>query len=71
MSLRRKTVEHPFGTFKHAQQARRFLTRGLSRVRAEMALSVSAYNLKRMIRILGVEALIELIAALPRTARLA
>jgi transposase len=71
MSLRRSTAEHPFGTFKHAQQARRFLTRGLSRVRAEMALSVSAYNLKRMIRILGVEALLEVIATLPRTARLA
>lgn len=71
MSLRRSTAEHPFGTFKHAQQARRFLTRGLSRVRAEMALSVSAYNLKRMIRILGVEAMLELIATLPGTARLA
>jgi len=69
MSLRRSTAEHPFATFKHAHQARRFLTRGLSRVRAEMALSVSAYNLKRMIRILGVETLLELIATLPRTAR--
>lgn len=71
MRLRRSTAEHPFATFKHAQQARRFLTRGLSRVRAEMALSVSAYNLKRLIRILGVEVLLELISTLPRTVRAA
>ncbi len=69
MRLRRSTAEHPFGTFKQAWQARRFLTRGLSRVRAEMALNVTAYNIKRLIAVIGVEALLDLIATLPRTAR--
>jgi hypothetical protein len=32
-----------------------FLMRGLSKVRAEMSLSVLAYNLKRVINILGVQ----------------
>lgn len=65
MRLRRETVEHPFGTLKRGQQARQFLTRRLSGVRGEMALSVVAYNLKRVIAVLGVEALLERLDAMP------
>jgi hypothetical protein len=38
-----------------------FLTRGLDRVKAEMSLCVLAYNIKRMISILGVQPLITVV----------
>lgn len=59
MRLRRQTVEHPFGTIKAWMGATHFLTRTLNRVGTEMSLQVLAYNMKRMIAILGVEAMIE------------
>jgi transposase len=55
MRLRRQTVEHPFGTIKAWMGATHFLTRTLSRVGTEMSLQVLAYNMKRMIAILGVK----------------
>ena len=54
MSLRRCTVEHPFGTIKAWMGSTHFLTRGLTNVRSEMALNVLAYNIKRMVALLGV-----------------
>jgi len=54
MTIRRSTVEHVFGTFKQWMGATHFLTRTLKRVSAEMSLQVLAYNLKRVINILGV-----------------
>jgi hypothetical protein len=54
MSVRRQTVEHPFGTLKAWMGATHFLTRTLDKVRTEMSLHVLACNLKRMIRIFGV-----------------
>jgi hypothetical protein len=51
-------VEHPFGTIKRSWGASYFLTRGKTSVSAEMALSFLAYNLKRVINILGVEEMI-------------
>jgi len=54
MSVRRQTVEHPFGTLKAWMGATHFLTRTLDKVRTEMSLHVLAYNLKRMITIFGV-----------------
>lgn len=68
MRLRREVAEHPFGTLKRGQQAGQFLTRGLAGVRGEMALSVIAYNLKRLVGVLGVAAVLELLAAMPRGA---
>ena len=50
---RRQTVEHPFATLKAWMGATHFLTKTLPRVRTEMSLHVLAYNLKRMIAILG------------------
>jgi transposase len=53
MRIRRQTVEHPFGTIKAWMGATHFLTRTLERVRTEMSLHVLAYNLKRVLAILG------------------
>ncbi len=53
MRVRRETVEHPFGTLKARMGATHFLTRTLPRVSTEMALQVLAYNLTRVINIMG------------------
>jgi hypothetical protein len=53
MTVRRQTVEHVFGTLKHWMGSTHFLTRGLTNVSTEMSLHVLAYNLKRVISILG------------------
>lgn len=63
MQVRRQTAEHPFGTLKSWMGATHFLTKTLGRVKTEMSLHVLAYNLKRMMRILGPEALIETMRA--------
>jgi transposase len=54
MTVRRRTVEHVFGTLKHWMGSTHFLTRGFANVRTEMSLHVLAYNLKRVIDILGI-----------------
>jgi Transposase DDE domain len=54
MRVRRETVEHPFGTIKHWMGWTHFLTKTLARVRTEMSLHVLAYNLKRLMSILGI-----------------
>ena len=53
MRQRRETVEHPFGTIKDRMGATHFLMKTLPRVATEMALHVLAYNLTRVINILG------------------
>ena len=53
MRTRRATVEHPFGTLKAWMGATHFKTRTLEKVRTEMSLNVLAYNLKRVIAIMG------------------
>ena len=63
MRQRRETVEHPFGTIKMRLGATHFLMKRLKNVRTEMALSVLAYNLTRVINILGVAPLIQAIRA--------
>ena len=49
MTIRRQTVEHPFGTLKAWMGSTHFLTRTLEKVKTEMSLQVLAYNMKRMI----------------------
>jgi transposase len=63
MRVRRETVEHPFGTMKARMGATHFLTKTLPKVAAEMALSVLAYNLTRVMNIVGIKPLIAAIAA--------
>jgi len=58
MRQRRETVEHPFGTIKARMGATHFLMKTLSRVATEMALHVLAYNLTRVMSIMGTKPLI-------------
>lgn len=58
MHQRRCLVEHPFGTMKWLMGYPRFLVRGLKKAKAELALTILGYNLKRVINILGVPALL-------------
>jgi hypothetical protein len=53
--LRQMMVEHPFGTIKRGWGAYYFLTKRKVSVSAEISLSFLAYNLKRVINILGTE----------------
>src|SRR6266571_1906579 len=59
MKYRREMAEHPFGTMKWLMGYPRFLVRGLIKAKAELALGVLSYNLKRVINILGVPALLQ------------
>lgn len=61
MHIRKITVEHPFGTIKSWMGATHFLTKRLLGVNTEMNLHVLAYNMKRMINIMGQDELIEAI----------
>jgi hypothetical protein len=63
MRQRRETVEHPFGTLKARMGATHFLMKRLKNVRTEMALSVLAYNLTRVMNIIGIGPLIVAIRA--------
>ena len=58
MRQRRETVEHPFGTIKARMGATHFLMKTLPRVATEMALHVLAYNLTRVMNIIGIAPLI-------------
>jgi len=58
MKLRQSLVEHPFGTLKWMMGYPRFLVRGSVKAKAELALGVLCYNLKRAINILGVQQLL-------------
>ena len=61
LDRRRETVEHPFGTIKQWMNQGAFLMRGLEKVRAEFSLTALAYNLRRVLNIVGFT---ELMAAL-------
>ncbi len=63
MRQRRETVEHPFGTIKAWMGATHFLMKRLKNVRTEMALCVLAYNLTRVMNILGIRPLMAAIRA--------
>jgi hypothetical protein len=58
MRQRRETVEHPFGTIKARMGATHFLMKTLPRVASEMALHVLAYNLTRVMNIMGIQPLL-------------
>ena len=65
MDKRRNLVEHPFGTIKWMMGYPRFLLRGLIKAKAELALSVLCYNLKRTLNILGVAELLIRLRPIP------
>lgn len=58
MRVRRETVEHPFGTIKARMGATHFLCKTLPKVAAEMALHVLAYNMTRVMNIMGIRPLL-------------
>ena len=64
MTLRRCTVEHVFGTLKHWMGSAHFLTRRLVNVGTEMSLHVLAYNLKRVINILGITRMMKAVSSM-------
>ena len=61
MRIRRQTVEHPFGTLKARMGSTHFLTKTKPRVATEMALHVLAYNLTRVLNIMGSKAILKAI----------
>lgn len=63
MRLRRQTAEHPFGTIKYWMGWTHFLTMTLPKVATEMALNVLAYNMKRVMAVVGVRKLMEVASA--------
>ena len=63
MRIRRQTAEHPFGTLKSWMGSAHFLTKTLHRVSTEMSLHVLAYNLKRVMQILGPATLMQMMRA--------
>ena len=62
-AVTRETAEHPFGTLKMRMGATHFLMKTLPRVATEMALHVLAYNLTRIMNIVGIQPLIAAIRA--------
>jgi len=61
---KRKTiVEHPFGTVKRHMNAAYCLLKGIEKVQGEFALTFLAYNMKRVINVLGPTKLIEILAS--------
>ena len=63
MSIRRRTVEHVFGTLKYWMGSTHFQTRRFERVSTEMSLHILAYNLRRFISIFGITGAIEAMQA--------
>ena len=63
LDRRRETVEHPFGTIKQWMYQGAFLMRGLEKVRAEFSLTALAYNLRRVLNIVGFTDLMAALAA--------
>ena len=63
LDRRRETVEHPFGSIKQWMNQGAFLMKGLDKVRAEFSLTALAYNLRRVLNILGVDAMTAAIRA--------
>jgi hypothetical protein len=59
---RRETVEHPFGTIKQWMNQGAFLMRGLEKVRAEFSLTALAYNLSRVLNLVGFAELMAAVA---------
>jgi transposase len=58
LELRKQLVEHPFGTIKRAMHQDYFLMRGQEKVRGETSLTLLAYNLKRVLKLMGVSQLL-------------
>ena len=63
LDRRREAVEHPFGSIKQWMNQGAFLMRGLEKVRAEFSLTALAYNLRRVLNLVGFTELMAALAA--------
>ena len=63
MRTRRETVEHAFATMKVRMGATHFLMKRLPRVATEMALHVLAYNITRVLNIIGIKPMLAAVMA--------
>jgi transposase len=63
LGIRRETVEHPFGSIKQWMNQGAFLMRGLEKVRGEFSLTALAYNLRRVLNLVGFQELMTALAA--------
>jgi hypothetical protein len=64
--LRKSTVEHPFGTMKRGFDQGYLLLKGLRKVTGELGLTMLAYNLRRILGLIGTRRLIDRLAARAR-----
>jgi transposase len=62
LALRKQLVEHPFGTIKRQMGHDYFLLRGQQKVSGETSLTLLAYNLKRVVKLQGVDKLLAALA---------
>jgi len=62
LSQRRAVVEHPFGSIKQWMNQGAFLMRGLEKVRGEFSLTALAYNLRRVLNLVGFQELMAAVA---------
>jgi len=62
LDQRRELVEHPFGSIKQWMNQGAFLMRGLEKVRAEFSLTALAYNLRRVLNLVGLKDLLAAVA---------
>ena len=63
LSLRRESVEHPFGSIKQWMGQKDFLMRRLDNVRGEFSLTALVYNIRRVITLIGIPAMIAAVRA--------
>jgi len=63
INKRKTMVEHPFGTMKHTWGYGSFLCKGLKMVKTETSFTILAYNIKRVLNIIGIKELLEILAA--------
>jgi hypothetical protein len=63
LDRRREVAEHPFGSIKHWMNQGAFLMRGLENVRGEFSLTALAYNLRRVLNLVGFQDLLATVAA--------
>ena len=59
LKQRKSIVEHPFGTVKQNMNSRNCLMKGIKNVTGEFSLTFLAYNIKRVMNIIGYGKLIE------------
>jgi hypothetical protein len=64
LERRKEIVEHIFGTLKRAMVHDHFLLRRRLRVGSEVSLSVLTYNIKRVVKIVGVGTLLDKLKSL-------